>query len=176
MTMTMFWTVLLSSNGACAFLGFLLGRVTRATIAIEEHVMADTEESLPAPVRTWKLWPPSALQVIAGFVAVVGLLTVGLGVIVTRNQDRLAGCVAGYSTALADALDKRARPQQEATEQLDKVMLAIVNAYRTQTSEDAAKVRSAIEQYVVAREHAKDVLRRNPLPDAPRDACAELLD
>lgn len=173
------WTTLALTNLACLIIGYLLGRNTRAVTDIQEKLMADdtarpggeTHKQARSRLRRVHAW-----QVLGALVALVGIMTAVFGVVLIRNQDRLTGCVTGYSNALADTLDKRAAPQQAATEQLDRVMRAIVDAYATASAEAQVEVRRAIEAYVVARDEAKKFLAANPLPDAPRDACAELLD
>lgn len=134
--------------------------------------MADKEVSNSPPLRK----RVTATHLVAVGVVLIGIVTAVMGFVVTRNQDRLAGCVAGYSNALADTLERRAAPQQEATDQLDAVMQAIVKAYQGVPGAGSESVRQAILDYVAAREHVKQTLKDNPLPDAPRDACRELLE
>jgi hypothetical protein len=171
--------VLIGSNVACLFLGYLLGRLTRATVRIEENMDTDTE----APPVAEDVFPRRLLHVLAVIVAVVGVATIALGVVVTVAQrqaeirdDRLTACITGYSNALADTLDVRGRPAQEATEQLDKVMIAILDAYDDVPAEGRLKVQGAIQGYVDARAQAKKTQAAHPYPDAPRDACADLVN
>jgi hypothetical protein len=165
--------VLAGSNLACLALGYLFGRLTLATVHIEENMATDQEET--SQERSARRGV-NATQVIAWTMAVMGIAMIALGTVVIRNQSQLAGCVRGYSDALADSLDARAAPQQTATDQLDKVMEAIIDAYDDIPADGRAKVQAAIQDYVKARKAARETLADHPLPAAPRDACADLLN
>lgn len=178
MSTTMVWWLLALSNPACVFLGFLFGRMTQATVEIEDRMAHDGNEETNAPSSQ----PRSRdrqhlmLQAVAVGVVLIGIITAIIGFNVTRNQDRLAGCVTGYSNSLADALDRRSASAAEATEKLDAVMEKVVTAFSSPPSEQTTQaVRDAILDYVEARRRAKEAQRENPLPDPPRDACAELM-
>lgn len=167
--------LLVASNVGCSLLGFLLGRLTRATVAIEQEIeqhMSDEEDS-PPPRPKRRI---TALQVIAGTVAMIGIMTVVMGVITTRNQDRLAGCVVGYSNATADALKASRAAQTEVNDRMDGFMQAVLQAFSSPPAEGRDLILKSVRDYVAAREEARTVQRQNPLPEAPRDACAELLD
>jgi hypothetical protein len=170
MSTSTLWFVLLASNGACVLLGYLFGRMVRATVRIEETMVEDAAS--PPPGRRSR---DTTMRIMAAVVALIGVVTATFGVVVIRDVDQLNGCVVGYSNALADTLDRRAGPQQEATLQLDRVMSAIMDAYKMTPVDGREHVRTAIEAYVEARNTARAFLAENPLPDAPRDACAELL-
>lgn len=170
--------ILAGSNVACLSLGYLFGRLTRATIRIEERMTeppVDSQAAVPEPPKaSRRRW--GALQLITVGVVLIGVMTAAIGVVVTRNQDRLVGCVAGYSNANADALKQSRTAQNVVNDQLDNFMSAVLAAFSTAPADGRAKVQAAVKSYVEAREAAKQVQKDNPLPDAPRDACAELLD
>lgn len=167
--------VLVGSNAACLFLGYLFGRLARATVQIEENM--DTAQEEPPAGHGRRV---TALHVISLVVVAIGLVTAVVGYQITRNQDRIVGCVVGYSNAAAAAAKARSAASNAALDQLDMVMEAVANAYSAadlgQVNDARAEVRAAIQNYVDARHDAKEAQRRNPLPDPPRDACAELLD
>jgi hypothetical protein len=164
--------LLAAGNPACLFLGFLFGRLTRATIAIEEKIV-DEKKIDTDSVRRHRSIAKYWVMVI---VAAIGLITAVVGFMVTRNQDRLTGCVVGYSNALADAFEQRLAASNDVNEQLDNVMSSFLAAFNDAPEVGRDRVFKAIEEYNKARTEAKNAQRENPLPDAPRDACAELLD
>jgi hypothetical protein len=178
----LFWTLLLATNLACGFLGFLFGRMTRATVEIEEHMNHDNDSPPPSA------GPPSprrltSLRVLAVVVALIGASTVVLGVVVTREQaaaderdDRLTACVVGYSNALGDALEQRVAANTAANDAVDTVMQAFADAFSQLPEEARENLRLAFEHYTEMRREARVSIKANPLPDVPRDACAELLD
>lgn len=171
MSMTMTLVLLAATNPACALLGFLFGRITRATVDIAESV---TEEGTDVPSEQKRKINP--ITVISVVVVLIGLITAIVGFQVTRNQDRIVGCVVGYSNASADAFERRAAVTGETNDQVEEVFRAIDQAFGDAPGVGRQRVRDAIDQYLDARDNAREVLKRNPLPDAPRDACAELLD
>lgn len=167
--------LVLATDSACLFLGFLFGRLTRATVEIEERMNDESEPPAPssATKRKYRL---TGTQLLALGVVVIGLVTALVGFNISRNQDRLAGCVVGYSNALADALDRRSASSADAFAALDTVMEKVVQAFSSPPSDELNQaVRQSIIDYVNARHRAKEAQTNNPLPDAPRDACKELL-
>lgn len=118
----------------------------------------------------WPVVMVSLALLLIGAVAVFG------GLELSSRQDRIIGCVTGYSNALADTLDKRTAATQQAQESLDRVMEAVSKAFHSEDAATAARVRSAIENYVELRTKTKDTQARNPLPQPPRDVCRNLID
>jgi len=169
--------VLVGSNVACLFLGYLFGRLTRATVEIEETMEASDAAQPPSPEQKRKI---TALHVISLVVVAIGLVTAVVGYQITRNQDRIVGCVVGYSNAAATAAKARAHASNVALDQLDAVMDAVAKAYAAadlgQVNDARTSVRAAIQGYVDARHDAKEAQRKNPLPEPPQDACADLLN
>lgn len=176
MSLTMALIIIVTSNGSTAFLGFLLGRLTRVTVEIGEKMSTEDEEPKPeeTPERhRWKILP---LHIISIGVVVIGLVVALLGFSVTRNQDRIIGCVAGYSNASSAAIKAGRAAQNEVNKQLDNFMSAILQAFSS-APEDARKlIFDSVKSYNEARTKAKETQRENPLPDPPEDACAELLN
>lgn len=168
--------LLVGSNAACLALGFLFGRLTGATLRIEEKMTATPDA--PAEKAARPAWgrQRSILVAVALAVALIGIVTSVAGYQITRNQDRLAGCVAGYSNALSDALTESRAAQNVVNEQLDNFMQAVLDAFSTAPDEGRQKVLDAVAAYVDARANAKQVQKDHPLPEAPRDACSELVD
>lgn len=171
--------VLVGSNAACLFLGYLFGRLTRATVRIEENMDADPDATTPDPPAR-RLTPLRALGLV---VVAIGVATIALGVMVTVKQaeaeardDRLTACITGYSNALADAFRERASATSDASEAVDTVMAAIGMAFVDAPAVGRDRVLAAIQAYNEARAEAKKTQAENPLPDAPRDACAELME
>lgn len=164
---------LLATNLPGLVVGFLIGRrVPRATVKIEESM----DENLPPA-------PPKqrALLIIASVVALIGVGTVALGIIVMRyvavddaRDHQFAACVAGYSNALGDALKARLAANQAVTDQMDLFMNAVVQAFDNATPETREALIAAARAYVKQRLEAQAELQDNPLPEVPRDACAEL--
>lgn len=174
MSMTMTLVLLAATNPACALLGFLFGRITRATVDIAESV---TEEGAAVPdEEKRKLRRANPITLISVVVVLIGLVTAIVGFQVTRNQDRIVGCVVGYSNASADAFERRAKATGETNDQVEEVFRAIDQAFTEAPVDGRKRVRDAITKYLKARDNGRAVAERNPLPDAPRDACAELLD
>lgn len=167
--------LLLASNPACVFLGFLFGRLTRATVTIEEKI-ADAEKLDVKEIKKPRKHRITALYWLAVGVTAIGLVTTVMGYIVTRNQDRLTGCVVGYSNALGDAFEERLRASNEVNKQLDNVMAAFLAAFNDAPDIGRERVFKAIEEFNKARTEAKQAQLDNPLPEVPRNACAELLD
>lgn len=169
--------VILGSNSACLFLGYLFGRLTSSTVQIEENMDPEDEKPSETVSGRRKL---NAIQVIAWSVAFIGIVTVALGYVVIRNQDRIVGCVVGYSKAQAAATKARSAANNDVFDQLDMVMETIGRAYAAadigQTNEARTAGRKAIEDYNKSRKEAKQAQRENPLPDVPEEACAELID
>jgi hypothetical protein len=177
-----FWTLLVGSNLACMFLGFLFGRVTRAAVEIEEHMIQDND-SPPPSGETPGRGRLTSLRVLAVVVTLIGVATIVLGILVTREQaaadardDRLTACITGYSNALADALDQRTTANMETNEAVAGVMQAFADAFSQAPADARENIRKALVAYTEARDKARESRAQTPLPEAPRDACAELLD
>jgi hypothetical protein len=183
MSMTTFWITLVLSNPACIFLGFLFGRMTRATVEIEEHMSQDNDSPPLTGGEGKARRRVTSLRVLGLVVAIIGATTIGLGILVTKEQAdanardaRLTACITGYSNALADAFASRQKSNSEASEAVDKVMAAIDLAFGDAPGVGRDRVRQAIKEYNEARAASKRATADHPLPEAPRDACAELLD
>jgi hypothetical protein len=166
--------VLIGSNIACSLLGFLIGRLTRATVTMEQHMTDGDDESTELPDRRRSIRAPIVL--IAFSVALIGVVTAAVGVHLIRTQDQIVGCVVGYSNAMADALERRSSVNIQASEQVDQVFAAFLAAFDDLPADGRARVRAAIAEYSETRTKAKETLKENPFPEAPRDACAELRD
>lgn len=171
MSAPLMWTVLVTSNLACGFLGFLFGRVTRATVDIAEGDPAVS--NAPEAKKSKRRFTQNMVVSIA--VALVGALTVILGIVSTQSYDRLIGCVVTYSNQLSDALDARTAPARAAFAEMDKIMQAVAENFDKPTAEAAQKIQDAVEHYNNARRVSGEAVRDNPYPDAPRDACSHLL-
>lgn len=170
--------LLVGSNSACLFLGYLFGRMARATVQMEESMAADTpdvarEAPMSAPVGRRRL---NAFRLLAWTVALIGAVTTAMGYVVIRNQDRLVGCVVGYSNASSAAAKARSAAQNDVNTQIDNVMAAFQAAFTDAPAVGRDRVFGAIDAYNKARAKAKETQRDNPLPDPPEDACAELID
>jgi len=180
---------LAGSNVGCLVLGFMLGwmfdHVTRAAMRIEESMADDpstrTEPPAPEPAPAPRE-RHTAVRIISVLLALVGVGTAVLGVVVTHQtseaearDDRLTACVTGYSNALADAFNARAAANSEASEAVDAVMAAIDMAFTDAPPVGRDRVQKAIKDYREARDKAKRTQAQHPLPDAPRDACADLI-
>jgi hypothetical protein len=110
----------------------------------------------------------------------VVLLTIGAGAVLggwvlSSRQDRIIGCVTGYSNALAVALDKRAAASEAARRELDEVMTTVADAFEDASPAAGDRVRSAIRTYVERRQDTRETQAENPLPQPPRDVCADLV-
>lgn len=174
MSTTMTVILLVATNPACALLGFLFGRITRATVDIADSV---TEEGTEMPDKEKRrVGRTNPITIISVVVVLIGLITAIVGYQVTRNQDRIVGCVVGYSNASADAFEQRADAQREVNDQLANFMRAVRDAFSSAPADGRKKVFDAVEDFVKADDEAKRIRGENPLPEAPRDACAELLD
>lgn len=169
-----FWIVLFGSNLGCVCLGFLFGRLTRAAVQVEQRMVDVTEDSPPPKPARHR--GPTALHVISLAVVFIGVVTAVVGFGVTQNQDRLTGCVVEYSNATADALTASRAAQRVVNEQIDGFMKAILDAFNSLPEEGRKAVLESVQDYLDARAEQVKVQRENPLPEAPRDACAELLD
>lgn len=175
MNTTTVWILLLASNPACVFLGYLWGRVTRATVEIAESAVDNqANPGEPTPQIVESKAQTKAMRIMAVAMVTIGLATALTGFVLTRNQDRIVGCVVGYSNAMSDTLKDRLGPQQRATEALDRIMEALAEGIETPTPKASERVRTAINEYVEMRTEAKKTSAQNPYPDAPRDACSEL--
>lgn len=170
--------LLVGSNSACLFLGYLFGRMARATVQIEENMVTDVPETPPdrAPAARDRQHRTNALRLLGVAVALIGVITAGMGYTVIRQQDRIVGCVVGYSNANSAALKARAQAQNEVNAQLDNFMAAILQAFSSAPAEGRQLVFDAVTAYNDARTAAKEAQSRNPLPDPPEHACAELMD
>lgn len=165
--------VLAVTNPACLFLGYLFGRLTRATVRIEENMETDDAPTpRPADDRGRRV----SLMAIAVVVAVIGIGTAVTGVVILRNQDRLAGCIAGYSNASAAVTRERSAAQDVVNEQIDQFMQAVLEAFSATPADGRKKIYDAVQSYNEARTQAKETRKNNPLPDPPEDACTELTD
>lgn len=175
MSLTMALIVLIASNACTAFLGFIFGRQARATVEIGEHMIADDDEESKtndAPKGKRRVTP---IHLISFGVVAIGLIVALLGFSVTRNQDRIIGCVAGYSNASSAAIKAGRAAQNKVNDKLDAFMAAVAKAFSS-APEDARKlIFDSVEGYNKARADAKEAQRNNPLPDPPEDACKELL-
>lgn len=174
-----FWLVLVLSNLACVVLGYLFGRMTRATVTLEEQMKEN--DSPPQDVQPARRL--TSQRVLALVVALIGVGTIVLGIVVTREQsaadardDRLTACITGYSNALADALDRRTAANSETNEAVAGVMQAFADAFSQAPADARENIRKALVAFTEARDRAKTASTENPLPAAPRDACAELVD
>lgn len=175
MSVTTVAVLVVSGTSAGLFIGYLLGRLTRSVMEIEKRVTDHINENGEAPDKS-RRFRLSALHIIAVGVVVTGLVTALIGVNVTRNQDRIVGCVAGYSNASAAAFKQRSAAQSVVNEQLDGFMQAVLDAFSTAPADGREKIRLSVESFVEARQEQARVQRENPLPEAPENACAELLD
>lgn len=164
--------LLLASNPACVFLGFLFGRLTRATVMIEEKIV-DDEKLDTAKIKRRRF---TAVHWLTAVVATIGIVTAIIGLMVTHNQDRLVGCVVTYSDAAGDAIEQRSIASNAVNTQLDNVMAAFLAAFTDAPAAGRDRVFKAIEAFNKARLEAKQAQKENPLPEVPRNACAELLD
>ncbi len=181
MSTTTVLILLAISNPACGFIGYLIGRISRDTADTKEAVMHEVEETdgvdpVPRESRPVSRWRANTVVLISAAVAATGIITAIVGFNVTRNQDRLVGCVVGYSNATADAFEARRVAANDANQQVENVFRAFLAAFNDTPAAGRDRVRLAFEQYIKAREESKKVQKDNPLPDAPRDACSELLD
>lgn len=177
MSLTMALIVLIASNACTAFLGFIFGRQARATVEIGEHMSTeeDVEESKPVepPKKKRRVTP---VHLISFGVVAIGLVVALLGFSVTRNQDRIIGCVAGYSNASSAAIKAGREAQNKVNDKLDTFMLAIAQAFSSAPEDARELILSSVQGYNKARADAKAAQSENPLPDPPEDACRELLD
>jgi hypothetical protein len=154
------------TNLASGFLGWLFGRIGRdsakVAAAVEEAVEEKADGSVHRPFR----WMIIAFMLICG-------LTAANGIYISIRQSNFSECAVGQFDKLLDALDARFNSSREATLQLDAVFVTIVNAYTAPTPDAADKVRKAIFDYAKLRREAEDVLKKNPYPEPPRNACRE---
>lgn len=176
MTRDMVITVMALGYPPCLFLGYLFGRMARATVQIEETMTADPKPTVTSPSEPNERRRVGALRLVAAAVAVIGIVTAAMGYIVIRNQDRIVGCVVGYSNASSTAFKARAAAQNEVNDQLDNFMEAILQAFSTAPADGRKLVFDAVTSYNDARRAAKEAQSQNPLPDPPESACAELMD
>lgn len=166
--------VLIASNTACLFLGYLFGRLTRAAVRIEETMdIDDTPPPVVAPVERRRI---TTFRLLGIAVALIGVITAGMGYVVIRQQDRIVGCVVGYSSANSAAVKARSAAQNEVNDQIDNFMAAILQAFSSAPAEGRQLVFDAVKSYNESRSKAKSTQRDNPLPDPPEHACAELMD
>jgi hypothetical protein len=174
--------VLVGSNVGCLFLGYLFGRMARATVQIEETMTTDDTADVPAaepapvPVDAYDRRNAIVLRILAAVVAVVGIVTATMGYVVIRNQDRIVGCVVGYSNASSAAFKARAAAQNDVNTQMDNFMAAILQAFSSAPAEGRQLVFDAVTAYNQSRADAKTAQAKNPLPEPPEHACAELMD
>lgn len=173
--------VLVGSNVGCWFLGYLFGRMARATVHIEETMNTDDAahpepQAAPAPPPVTGRRQLNALRIMAAVVAAIGIVTATLGYVVIRNQDRIVGCVVGYSNASSAAFKARAAAQNDVNTQMDNFMAAILQAFSSGPTEGRQLVFDAVTAYNQSRADAKQAQAKNPLPDPPEHACAELMD
>jgi hypothetical protein len=171
MTLTNALVIMLTSNTATLVMGYLWGRKVRAVIQIGEAVTTDPpkmKQSLPR-------W----VHLITGALVIVGVSTVVLGVLVignTSRQDRLVTCVIDYANAASAAGRARGAANTDVFEQIDGVFKQFGEAATVDPVAARAKALAAIDSYNRSREDVKTAQRDNPLPEAPEDACADLLD
>lgn len=168
-------TIVGLTNPACVLLGYLWGRKVRAVTRIESIVVNDEN----SPPSTAKPAAPTWMRLLAALVALIGIGTVAVGFIALRSdtrQDRIVGCIYGYSNAAAAAQKARIAASNATFEQIDAIMLAVIEAFDTTPAEGSQRVRDAVSAYNEARREAKETQRDNPLPQSPENACADLLD
>lgn len=178
MSTTTVLILLAISNPACGFIGYLIGRIARDTAETKDAVTHDVEQTdgLSEDKSVGPRWRMNVVVVIGMAVAAIGVVTALIGFSVTRNQDQLAGCVVGYSNATADALEARSSAATEANQQVENVFRAFLAAFSDTPAVGRERVQHAFEEYLKAREATAKAQKDNPLPEAPRDACADLLD
>jgi hypothetical protein len=117
---------------------------------------------------TPRRWPVVAT---AAVLVAVGATTVVTGIQLSDKQDRIIGCVTGYSNQLADALDARFEASSQAQLALDEFISTVSSA--TPTPEGRRLAQRALADYQQKRADAKAAQQDNPYPPAPRDACKE---
>lgn len=173
MTLTTALLIMVPTNIGTLVLGFLWGRKIRAIIQIGETM----SENADTPERRGSA--PRWMYFLAAAVALIGIGMSVLGVLVVNNagrQDKLVGCVAGYSNAAADVARTRAGATNAVFAEIDAVFEQVRAAFDAAPDAGRDKVLAAIDGYNSARAKAKQAQRDNPLPEAPQNACAELLN
>jgi hypothetical protein len=167
--------IFIVSNMASILIGWLLGRTGRNTAVVAAAV--EGEE----PTKESDRRRASPTQVIAVLMMVVAGVTAVNGVSVSTQQGeqaeehrRFVDCVTVQFNKLADALDARSRPQQEATLLQDAIWKEVAEAFRTPTTDSSKRIQDAVDAYNHARTDVVEAQKKNPLPDPPRDACSQL--
>jgi hypothetical protein len=118
-------------------------------------------------------WPAIILSIA---LVAIGAFTVISGIRGSVQQDRIIGCVAGYSNALADSLEQRAKASQDAQAALDQVMETVATGFDNPSPAAGVAVRKAIDNYVTLRKTSREAQAHNPYPAPPRDVCSDLLN
>lgn len=179
MSTTLVIWIALASSVAGGFLGFLLGRLTQATVQIGETMKQQSTEDAGASRRKFPRF--NGMAVLAVLVTAMSLATVALGLVIKVQSDhsddereKLVSCVVAYSNQLGDALEARSNGSASATAQLDAVMEAVVRVFNTQDLEAQKALVDAANDYVNKRKDSRETLKQNPYPTVPRDACAQL--
>lgn len=169
MTLLTALLILIPTNVATFALGSLWGLSKGRSIRVGDVMTERTAPSTRAP--RW-------MYVIAAMTAFVGVAVIALGVMVINaqsQQDRLVGCVEGYSNAAAAAQRARSAATSDVFNQIDAVFSKVLVVLDDAATDGRQQIFDAIKAYDDARTAAKQAQKDNPLPEAPENACADLL-
>lgn len=173
------WTYLTQSVPwilAGLLVGFFVGRSTAAVDAIAVAVQDEGEpmpEDTPAQEARRRRPRVTVNGVLGAVIVCLGIFTAVQSYVQSAATARLTECQTAYANGFADALDARSQSARQAQDALDAWMTKVNAIIQAPTPEARDQILQAFQDYLTARQDAKDTQHANPFPPAPRDVCKE---
>lgn len=102
----------------------------------------------------------------------LGLLTVGQGILYGQALRRIVACQSEVSSAFSDALEARSAASSDAQQSMDTLIKSIgANLSNPNSSDRDAQLHQAINDYLTKRAAADAQQAQHPFPPPPRDIC-----
>lgn len=147
--------------------GYLVGRTARDVHRIARSM--PQEETTVDDHPDERRHRPSAQFYLGLLVVCLGILTVAQGLLSDIQTRHLTDCQSSYSNAAADALDARSKASSAAQDAMDTLITDVASSMQSPPSPAVGqRIRASINDYVAARQAAKQELAAHPLPPAPR--------
>lgn len=184
MSTPMLIIILAADTLASGFLGWLVGRTARNAEVVAAEVAeigAEGDDDLVGRAEHSGRARAFLARVRAPYVAMAMLAVVtGVTAFLTGTssiqQTRIVHCVVDYSNELADSLKASREANADVQTAQDKIWFVVADAFAHPSPDDRERIADAIDEYNALRTTQRASQRANPLPAAPRGACADLLE
>lgn len=158
------WLAYLINSAAWSVVGFisgwLLATVGRDVKDIKEAVVPDRVKQQRAP-------HPNGMRVLGIVVALLAIVTVVQGYMLSSKQAAVVECQATYNDRFAEATQRRAALADEDREALTNMLLGL---YRQRDDSERERLRT-FEQWVETTQRNERYREAHPLPELPKGDC-----